>query len=72
MTSLFRKSVGAHRTDLSAVSWAIACCWLVVWGNYILLDLGMTVFYLIPVDLFVAPLLVTGVFYLITKLTRRR
>ena len=72
MANMIRQSVRRHRTDFSAIFWAIACCWLVVWGNYALLDLGVTVFYLIPIDLFVVPLLVTGVFYLIATLTRSR
>ncbi len=71
MANMIRQSVRRHRTDFSAIFWAIACCWLVVWGNYAMLGLGVTVFYLIPIDLFGVPLVVTATFYLIAALTRR-
>ncbi len=48
--------------DGEAIVWAIACCWIVVWGNYLLLDLGVTVFWLVPIDLFGVPALVTALF----------
>jgi len=54
--------------DRPAILWAIACCWLAVAGNYLLLELGLTAAYLVPFDLFVVPLLVTLAF----RLLRRR
>lgn len=50
--------------------WAIGCCWTVVWGNYLLLDLGVTVFWIVPIDLFGVPALVTAVFHVLRR--RRR
>ncbi len=58
-----------HHTDLLAMSWAITCCWLAVWGNYLMLDFGVTIFYLVPIDLFVVPVVVTGIFQLARRLT---
>jgi hypothetical protein len=57
------------RGDLGAIAWAVACCWVAVWGNFLLLALGVTVFYIVPIDLFVVPLLVTAAFL---ALRRRR
>lgn len=54
--------------DRSAILWAIACCWLAVAGNYLLLACGLTAAYLVPFDLFAVPLLVTLAF----RLLRRR
>jgi hypothetical protein len=54
--------------DRAAIWWAIACCWLAVAGNYLLLALGLTAAYLVPFDLFAVPLLVTLAF----RLLRRR
>ena len=54
--------------DRPAILWAIACCWLAVGGNYLLLELGLTAAYLVPFDLFAVPLLVTLGF----RLLRRR
>lgn len=54
--------------DRAAIWWAIACCWLAVGGNYLLLELGLTAAYIVPFDLFAVPLLVT----LACRLLRRR
>jgi len=54
--------------DRSAIWWAIACCWLAVGGNYVLLELGLRAAWIVPFDLFVVPLLVTLAF----RLFRRR
>ncbi len=54
--------------DLDASLWAIACCWLAVWGNYLLLSLDLTAAYIVPFDLFLVPLLVTGVFWALGRL----
>jgi hypothetical protein len=56
------------RADRPAIWWAIACCWLAVFGNYALLELGLRAAYIVPFDLFVVPLAVTLVF----RLFRRR
>ena len=71
MASSLREAAWKYRADLSAVAWSVACCWLVVWGNYAMLGLGVTVFYLIPIDLFGVPLVVTATFRLIAVLTGR-
>ena len=48
--------------DRPAIWWAIACCWLGVFGNYALLELGLRAAYIVPFDLFVVPLAVTLAF----------
>lgn len=53
--------------DGEAILWAIACCWTVVWGNYLMLDLGVTVFWIVPIDLFGVPALVTALFLLLRR-----
>jgi hypothetical protein len=50
--------------DRPAIWWAIACCWLGVFGNYALLELGLRAAYIVPFDLFVVPLVVTLLFRL--------
>jgi hypothetical protein len=52
------------RADQPAIWWAVACCWLAVFGNYALLELGLRAAYIVPFDLFVVPLVVTLVFRL--------
>jgi hypothetical protein len=61
-------SVAAHRRigflrlrrgDYAAVLWAVSCCWVAVWGNYLLLSLGLAALHLVLFDLFVTPALVT-------------
>ncbi len=54
--------------DRPAIWWAIACCWLGVFGNYALLAFGLRASYIVPFDLFVVPLVVTFAF----RLFRRR
>ena len=54
--------------DRPAIWWAIACCWLGVFGTYALLEFGLRAAYIVPFDLFVVPLEVTLVF----RLFRRR
>jgi len=71
LTNSLREVAWRYRADLSAVAWSVACCWFVVWGNYVMLGLGVTVFYLIPIDLFGVPLVVTATFRLIPVLTKR-
>jgi len=56
--------------DRPAIWWAIACCWLAVFGNYALLELGLRASWLVPFDLFAVPLLVTLAFHLFRR--RRR
>jgi hypothetical protein len=50
--------------DRPAIWWAIACCWLGVFGNYALLALGLQAAYIVPFCLFVVPLAVTLAFRL--------
>jgi len=40
-------------------------CWLAVWGNLLLLRLGVTIFYIVPFDILVVPALVTALFWLL-------
>jgi hypothetical protein len=56
-----RGVLGIAAGDGAAILWAIACCWLAAGGNYLLLAFGLTVFYIVPFDLVVVPLLVTVV-----------
>ena len=56
------------RGDLAAVAWAVACCWLAVWGNFLLLALGVTIFWIVPIDLIVVPALVTGAFHVLRRM----
>jgi hypothetical protein len=48
-----------RRVDFAAVFWAVSCCWVAVWGNYLLLSLGLVASHLVLFDLFVTPALVT-------------
>ena len=57
----------ALSTDLEAMLWAIACCWLAVWGNYLLLYFGVTVFYIVPIDAFAVPAAVTVLFWILRR-----
>ena len=59
------------RADRAAILWAIACCWVAVGGNYLLLSFKLRAFYIVPFDLFVTPLLVTAAFWLAGRLRRR-
>lgn len=70
MATFLQEIIRTYRADLSAVCWGISCCWLVVWGNYAMLELNVTVFYLIPIDLFGVPILVTVLFHLVGVVTR--
>ena len=45
--------------------WAIACCWLAVGGNYLLIAAGLKAAWIVPFDLFAVPLLVTVAFRLL-------
>jgi hypothetical protein len=59
--------LGMRRGDFSAVLWAAACCWLGVWGNYVLLSIDLEAPYIVPFDLFGVPIIVTAAFWLIGK-----
>ncbi len=59
-----RRVLGMPGPDWAAVLWAVACCWLGVWGNYILLSFGLEEVFLVPFDLFAVPLIVTAAFWL--------
>jgi hypothetical protein len=54
--------------DAMAMLWAILCCWTVVWGNYLLLGLKVGIFWIVPLDMFAVPALVTAA---LTVLRRR-
>ena len=54
--------------DLNAALWAIACCWLAVAGNYLLIALGLKAGWIVPFDLFAVPILVTALFRLLRRL----
>ena len=54
--------------DLNAVLWAIACCWLAVGGNYLLIAFGLKAAWIVPFDLFAVPVLVTCAFRLLRRL----
>ena len=42
------------------MAWAVACRWIAVWGNYLLLQLGVTIFYIVPINMFAVPALVSA------------
>jgi hypothetical protein len=65
-----RRPLRIARADRPAILWAVACCWVAVGGNYLLLSFKLRHFYIVPFDLFVTPLLVTGLFWLIGRLRR--
>ena len=45
--------------DAKAMLWAALCCWAVVWGNYLLLAMKVPIFWIVPIDMFAVPALVT-------------
>lgn len=45
--------------DAMAMLWAVLCCWTAVWGNYLLLDLKVPIFWIVPLNMFGVPALVT-------------
>ena len=49
----------SFETDQGAVLWGILCCWLAVAGNVSLLGLGVSIFWVVPFDLFGVPILVS-------------
>jgi hypothetical protein len=58
---------GATSADLNAALWAIACCWLAVGGNYLLIAFGLKAAWIVPFDLFAVPALMTAVFWLLRR-----
>jgi hypothetical protein len=44
-------------TDEGGVLWGILCCWLAVCGNVVLLALGVTIYWIVPLDLLAVPIL---------------
>jgi hypothetical protein len=56
--------------DLGAALWAIACCWAAVWGNYLLLAMGLQAAAIVPFDLFAVPALVSLAFWTVGRLRR--
>jgi hypothetical protein len=53
------------QSDHGGVLWGILCCWLMVAANFLLLDLHVAIFYVVPFDVFGVPLLVTAAFALL-------
>lgn len=49
-----------RRGDAAAIYWAIACCWLAVWGNYLLIAAGLTATTIVLFDLFAVPAIVSA------------
>jgi hypothetical protein len=70
MSARIRLAPFIRRSDLSATIWAIACCWLAVTGNYLLIATGLTATYIVLFDLFAVPAIVTAAFSLATRLRR--
>ena len=54
-----RSRIPVRAADAMAMLWAALCCWTVVWGNYLLLDLKVRIFWIVPIDMFAVPALVT-------------
>ena len=59
-----------RRGDLLAMLWAIACCWLAVWGNYLLIATGLTATYIVLFDLFAVPVIVSAGFWAARRMDR--
>ena len=56
--------------DTVAMLWAIACCWLAVWGNYLLIAAGLTATYIVLFDLFAVPAIVSAGFWAARRMGR--
>ena len=52
-------------TDRGAVLWGILCCWLAVAENLLLLRIGVSIFWIVPLDLFFVPLAVSLALWLL-------
>jgi len=59
-----------RRSDVLAMLWAIACCWLAVWGNYLLIAMGLGAIYIVLFDLFAVPAVVSFGFWAIRRRKR--
>jgi hypothetical protein len=59
-----------RRGDFMAILWAVACCWLAVWGNYLLIATGLTAIYLVLFDLFGVPAIVSAGFWGMRRMGR--
>lgn len=51
-------------TDEGGVIWGILCCWLAVCGNVALLAFGVSIHWIVPLDLFAVPALASAVQWL--------
>jgi len=51
-------------SDQGGVFWGILCCWLAVLANVTLLGVGVTIFYIVPLDLFGVPIIVSLLMWL--------
>lgn len=54
-------------TDRGAVLWAVLCCWLAVLANFALIRAAVPIGYIVPLDLFGIPLVVSIVFWLLQR-----
>lgn len=74
MSSIDSSATGRRRLrrdDVAAVAWAIACCWLAVGGNYLLISLRLGATWIVLFDLFAVPAIVSAVFWAGRRLWRR-
>ena len=60
-----------RRGDAQAILWAIACCWLAVGGNYLLIALRLGATWIVLFDLFAVPIIVSLGFWVAGRLRRR-
>ena len=61
--AMITNRIGLRRSDALAMLWAIACCWLAVWGNYLLIEAGLAAVYIVLFDLFGVPAIVSAGFW---------
>ena len=54
-------------TDRGGVLWGVLCCWLAVLSNFALLAMGVTIFYIVPWNIFGVPLAVTGLMWAVSR-----
>jgi hypothetical protein len=60
-----------RRGDTQGILWAIACCWLAVGGNYLLIALKLGATWIVLFDLFAVPAIVSAGFWAAGRLRRR-
>jgi hypothetical protein len=57
--------------DGAAIAWAIACCWLAVGGNYLLITLRLGASWIVLFDMFAVPAIVSAAFWAARRARRR-